>query len=49
MLEGAAQILERTNCLASGGVWLLFVSPVHTPTDTTSRPALSVVEVLRLN
>lgn len=32
MLEGAAQILEHTNCPASGGAWLLTAAPTHTPT-----------------
>ena len=39
MLEGAAQILARTNSLASGGAWLLPAAPVHTPTVTVSLPA----------
>lgn len=39
MLEGAAQILEHTNCLASGGGWLPLASPEHTPTITVSLPA----------
>lgn len=39
MLEGAAQILEHTNCLASGGVWLLFAATVNTPTVSMSLPA----------
>ena len=40
MLEGAAQILAYTNCLASGGAWLLPAAPVHTPTVNVSLPAL---------
>lgn len=31
MLEGAAQILEHTNCLGSGGVCLLPCSPCAHP------------------
>lgn len=40
MLEGAAQILAHTNCLASGGAWLLPAAPVHTPTVNVSLPVL---------
>lgn len=32
MLEGAAQILEHTNCRTSGGAWLVTAAPTHTPT-----------------
>lgn len=39
MLEEAARILERTNCLASGGAWLLLAAPAHTPTVTVLLPA----------
>lgn len=39
MLEGAAQILEHTNCLDSGGVCLLSASPVHTLSVAIPLPA----------
>jgi hypothetical protein len=43
MLEGAAQILERTNCLAIGGAWLLPAFPAQIPTVTVSSTSPSPI------